>query len=76
MIFRADTLRYTCFLGIFETGGGGGGIFICKKQSTLRYIYIYKNNTLCVKFLHLKNPDTLRYIFIYKKKHFALRFYI
>ena len=38
---KADTLRNAIFHEIFEIGGGGG-IFICKKQCTLRYIFICK----------------------------------
>ena len=36
-----DTLRYAVFHGIFEIGGGGGGIFIKKIHFSLRF-YIQK----------------------------------
>ena len=48
-----DTLRYSSFHGIFEIGGGRGGV-------------ILKNNALCVKPLYLKKNVWLHlYIYIY-----------
>ena len=54
----------------------GGGIFIGKKQYTVRYIFICKKQCTLHYVFTYKKPDTLRYIFICKKMHFALRFYI
>ena len=69
---KLDTLRYAIFHGILKLAEGGG-IFICK-IITLRFIFIRKNDGLCVTFLHTKIP-TLCVTFLYlKKKHFALRF--
>ena len=42
----SGTLRYAIFYWIFEIGVGGGNIFICKKQCTLRY-----GTTVRMKFL-------------------------
>ena len=70
----ADTLDYVIFHGIFEICGGGEGglsttkmhfglMFICKKECTSYYVFIYKmfdtsghilnrkKYTLCVTFL-------------------------
>ena len=45
----------------------GEGEFLYAKNSTLRYIFIWKRNALCVT-LYIK-PDTIRYIFIWKKNN-------
>ena len=55
------------FHGIFEICGGGG-IFMNKRQCTLRYIFICKKQcTLCCVFIY-KESDTLCHIFICKKQ--------
>ena len=50
-----------------------GDMFIRKKQSTLRYIFILKKNALWIKFFY-KKPDTFYYIFISKKKSLCVTF--
>ena len=54
----------------------GGGIFTCKKQCTVRYIFIYKKNALCVTFHIKKIRHYALHLYIKKTMHFALRLYL
>ena len=55
-----DTLRYVIFYWIFEIGGGGGRIFICKKMHFALHFYTQKN-ALCVTFLYTKSLTERHY---------------
>ena len=63
---KTDTLCYAIFEGTFEICKGGKGLYT--KKCTLRYIFIYKNNAICVTFYTHKKPDTLHYIFMSKEQ--------
>ena len=62
---------YAILHGTFEIGGGGGGragIFMNKKQCTLRKCLYAKNNAISVTFLY-KKSQTLWVTFSYAKNN-------
>ena len=72
-----DFLRSAIFQGIFEIGGSEEKVlyaktmhfalqFICKKQCTLHYVFIYKILTPCVTFFYAKK-NVLCLTFLYLK---------
>ena len=72
---KIRTLCITRFSLNFWNWRLGGGIFTCKKQCTLRYIFIFKKNSICVTFYIQKSRHYALH-FIQKKSYFWLRLYV
>ena len=74
---KPDTLRYAVFHGIFEIGGGWGGI--CYKQKTMHFalhFYMQKKKHFALRLYIKKGIHFASHFFMQKTVHFAVRFYI
>ena len=64
---KIRTLCITRFFIEFLKFAEGGGIFKCKKQCTLSYIFMLKNNALCVTFYIQKIRHDISVTFLFAK---------
>ena len=57
------------FMEFLKLADGGGDICISKKQYTLRYMFIYKSNSICVSFLYAKTMHCVLRLYLYFLLH-------